>query len=154
MVLTAAALTQFLPEGLGNLGGGLGLVSLLGVFFPYIQKLILHIFNFDVAAYFSGLFDGNSFLGTSFGIVGIGAAVAFLQQVYNYVLQLYTNYFSISLEIRSTDGSYWDVLEWVHTKQMKNPKHLSVQTEVRQSPTGKWETVYDFVPNVGTHSFR
>ncbi|XP_055345872.1 mitochondrial chaperone BCS1-like [Paramacrobiotus metropolitanus] len=153
MVLTAASLSQFLPDGL-NLTGGLGLFGILGVLFPYIEKLIGHLFNFNVTEYFGKFFGSNSVLGTSFGIVGIGALVALLQQIWNYGWNLYNEYFSISLEIPSSDSSYWEMLEWIHTRQMKNPKHLSLQTETQQSTNGKWETVYEFVPNVGTHNFK
>lgn len=162
-MLLTAGLGNLIPENL-NFGGGFGLATILTVLFPYIEKVVIHLFDFDISAHISALFDpstvvgkllgGNSVLGASFGIVGVGAFIAFLQQIWNSVHNLYIDYFSISLEIPSSDSSYWEVLEWVHERQMKNPKHLSLQTETRQTPTGKWESQHDFVPSVGTHKFR
>ncbi|OQV24056.1 putative mitochondrial chaperone BCS1-B [Hypsibius exemplaris] len=161
--LAGTALGQLIPADL-NFSGGFGLAGLLAVLFPYIQKVILYVFDFNVTEYFTGLFDadsilgkmfdGNSALGTGMGIVSVGAFIALLQQVWNQAQTLYNDYFSMSLEIPSSDSSYWDVLEFVHEKQMKNPKHLSLSTDTRQAPSGKYETFHDFIPSVGTHKFR
>ena len=162
-MLLAAGLANLIPENL-NFGGGFGLATILTVLFPYIEQIFLHVFDFNISEYVSALFNettvvgkllaGNSVLGAGVGIVSVGAFIALLQQLWNYAYNFYLDYFSISLEIPSSDSSYWEVLEWVHERQMKNPKHLSLQTETRQTSTGKWESQHDFVPSVGTHKFR
>ncbi|OQV24057.1 Mitochondrial chaperone BCS1 [Hypsibius exemplaris] len=112
--------------------------GLLAVLFPYIQKVILYVFDFNVTEYVTGLFDADSILGKMFD--GNSAPAP--------------GWASSRLEIPSADSSYWDVLEFVHEKQMKNPKHLSLSTDTRQAPSGKYETFHDFIPSVGTHKFR
>ena len=157
------SLGQLLPANL-NFNGGFGLAGILALIFPYIQKIVLHAFDFNVTEYFSTflekdtifgkIFDGNSALGTGVGIVSCGAFIAVLQQLWNHINVIYTDYFSMSLEIPSSDAEYWPLLEWVHERQMKNPKHLSLQTETKQALSGKWESVHEFVPSVGSHKFK
>ncbi|GAU90855.1 hypothetical protein RvY_03215 [Ramazzottius varieornatus] len=158
-----AALTNLIPQNL-DFGGGFGLLAILAVVFPYIQRLALFFFKFNITENVSALFHesrmlgrllgGNSVFGATVGVVGMGAIVAFLQKTWDYLKELYTEYFSISLEIPSHDSSYWDILEWIHEKQIKTTKKLSLQTGTRQTLTGKWQSQYDFIPAVGTHKFR
>ncbi|XP_055354744.1 mitochondrial chaperone BCS1-like [Paramacrobiotus metropolitanus] len=136
-----------------NLSGGLGLAGLLTVLFPYFERLLAYLFNIRISDYFGHLFGHNSILGTTFGIVGAGALVAALQQLWNSAWTLYSSYFATSLEVSGHDPVYAQMLDWINSKVLQ-PRHVSLQSDYRQASKGRWDTAHEFVPSVGVHRFR
>ncbi|OWA52580.1 Mitochondrial chaperone BCS1 [Hypsibius exemplaris] len=161
MLLAGAGLSQFIP---GDFGGGIGLAGFLAVAFPYIQKFILHAFDFNLTEYctqffadntFLGkLFEGNFAVGTGVGVVSIGAAFGFIQRMWTHFWQWYIRYFSMTVKIPISDESYQDVLNWVRERQVKNAKHSTLETGTKQCPiSGKYESVHELIPEVSNFKF-
>ncbi|OQV12975.1 putative mitochondrial chaperone BCS1-B [Hypsibius exemplaris] len=163
MLLAGTGLGQFIPADL-NLSGGMGLAGLLAVIFPYIQRFILHMFDFNLTEYcaqfflpdtfFGKLFEGNFALGTGVGIVGLGAALSFIQRTWAQLRAMYVERFSLSMKIGPQDNSYQDVVDWVNERQLKKARHISLNTGTKQTPSGKWESVYDYIPEIDTYKFK
>ena len=161
MLLAGAGLNQFLP---GDFGGGFGLAGLLAVIFPYIQKFVMHAFDFNITEYFTQFFESNTFLGKLFegnfavgagvGVVSIGAAFGFIQRMWHQAWDWYKQYFSMTVKVPIHDESYADILAYVRERQLKNAKHSTLETANKQCPvSGKWESVHELIPDVDTIKF-
>lgn len=84
-----AALTNLIPQNL-DFGGGFGLLAILAVVFPYIERLVLFFFKFNITENVGALFHesrmlgrllgGNSVLGTTVGLVGTGQSSLFCRK--------------------------------------------------------------------------
>jgi len=83
-----------------------------------------------LADFVSSLKD-NQFFGAGFGLVGVGAFLAFARKGSQYALSLFQRYGLTTLEITSRDKSYQWLLQWINA-QGQQTQHLSVQTTFYQ----------------------
>lgn len=95
----------------------------------------------------------NPYFGAGFGLVGVGAGVAFLRKGAQVGILLFRRHFMMTLEVPCRDKSYQWLLQWI-TDHAKNTQHLSVETNFQQLDTGKIRTHFEFVPGIGTHFFK
>ncbi|XP_013777802.1 mitochondrial chaperone BCS1-like [Limulus polyphemus] len=95
----------------------------------------------------------NPYFGAGFGLVGVGAGVAFLRKASQVGMILFRRHYMMTLEVPCRDKSYQWLLQWI-TLNARNTQHLSVETSFQQHETGKINTAFDFVPSVGTHFFK
>ncbi|XP_055347075.1 mitochondrial chaperone BCS1-like [Paramacrobiotus metropolitanus] len=127
------------------------LVVVGGVFVALVQKLI---WNVSIADYMNFLAQ-NPYFGATFGIMGVGAGLACLQQIWTICRSFYTSYMTSSLQIPSTDQSFNWVLQWIFSLEMENQFHISVNTTTSHNNYGHECGVnFDFIPNEGVHFFR
>lgn len=128
----------------------------LAIFAAVCQKLFFDLSPWD---YLGRLFD-NPFFGATFSIVGLGASLAALQQIWSLGQHFYSSYLTCSIEIPSTDESFQWVLQWVYAKRLENPLHLTVET-VHVAATSMSSSVgsrgstsrFEFAPSAGVHHF-
>ena len=94
----------------------------------------------------------NPYFGAGFGLVGVGAGVAFLRKSSQLGMVLFRRHCMMTLEVPSKDKSYHWLLQWI-TERATRTQHLSVETTFHQNETGKIDTNFDFIPSPGTHFF-
>ena len=94
----------------------------------------------------------NPYFGAGFGLVGVGAGVAYLREGYQIGKVLFQRHYLMSIELACRDKSYNWLLNWL-TKNTKHSQHLSVETDFKQLDSGKIETEFNFIPSVGIHFF-
>ncbi|OQV12541.1 Mitochondrial chaperone BCS1 [Hypsibius exemplaris] len=125
-------------------------VIFLAVLIALCQKLFWDVSLFD---YLADLCN-NPYFGATFSLVGLGACLAALQQMWSMGQHFYSSYLTCSVEIPSTDESFSWVLQWIYASRLKNPLHLSVETTHAQNTSGKKaKNRFDFVPATGMHHF-
>jgi BCS1 N terminal len=125
-------------------------VILFGIVIAVCQKLLWDVSVFDYIAQLCN----NPYFGATFSIVGLGASLAALQQMWSLGQHFYSSYLTCSVEIPSTDESFQWVLQWIYAMRLKNPLHLSVETTHVQGSSGKKASSrFDFVPSTGIHHF-
>ena len=95
----------------------------------------------------------NPYFGAGTGLVGVGLLISFARQGAVYGQIVLRRQLLMTLEVSSRDQSYNWLLNWIATRGMRS-QHLSVDTKVTQSQTGKISTKFDFVPSPGTHFFK
>ncbi|XP_077987966.1 mitochondrial chaperone BCS1-like [Glandiceps talaboti] len=101
--------------------------------------------------YISSLQD-NPYFGAGFGLVGVGAALAFLRKGSQFGMVAFRRHYMMTLEVPSKDKSYSWLLQWI-TSHANKTQHLSVETTFHQTEGGSIRTEFDFVPSPGTHFF-
>ena len=94
----------------------------------------------------------NPYFGAGFGLVGVGAGVAFLRKASQFGMILFRRHCMMTLEVPSKDKSYHWLLQWITTHGTRT-QHLSVETTFSQNETGKISTQFDFIPSPGSHFF-
>ena len=97
--------------------------------------------------------QGNPYFGAGFGLVGVGAGIAFLRKLNQFAMVAFRRHLMITLEVSSRDKSYQWLLQWI-SKQASHTKHLSAETTFQQLENGGVRTRFDFVPSPGIHFFR
>ena len=95
----------------------------------------------------------NPYFGAGFGLVGVGAALAFLRKGGQYGMMAFRRFCMITLEVPSKDKSYQWLLQWI-TAHGSKTQHLSAETSFQQLENGSVRTRFDFVPSPGSHFFR
>lgn len=95
---------------------------------------------------------GNPYFGAGFGLVGVGALLAFARKAAQLGMVVFRRECMITLEVSSRDKSYSWLLQWI-TANSGHAQHLSVETNFQQLDTGKINTSFRFVPSPGTHFF-
>ena len=95
----------------------------------------------------------NPYFGAGFGLIGVGAGIAFLRKFNQFAMVAFRRHFMITLEVPSRDKSYQWLLQWI-SKQAVHTKHLSAETTFQQLENGSVRTRFDFVPSPGVHFFR
>ncbi|GAU90022.1 hypothetical protein RvY_02502 [Ramazzottius varieornatus] len=126
-------------------------IVLVGILIAVCQKLMWNISVWD----YTQVFLDNPYFGATFSIVGVGACLAALQQIWSLGQHFYSSYMTCSLEIPSSDESFQWVLQWIYARRLQNPLHLSVETINQQWNSGgkKNNSRFEFVPSAGTHHF-
>ena len=99
--------------------------------------------------------QSNPYFGAGFGLVGVGAGVAFLRKSFILGTVLFKRNCMITLEVPGQDKSYHWLLQWINMNS-RNTQHISVKTgyDVDKSGSGKVSTSFAFVPSVGVHYFN
>ena len=97
--------------------------------------------------------QGNPYFGAGFGLVGVGASIAFLRKLNQLAMVAFRRHCMITLEVSSRDKSYQWLLQWI-SNQASHTKHLSAETTFQQLENGGVRTRFDFVPSPGVHFFR
>lgn len=100
---------------------------------------------------FSSLTD-NPYFGAGFGLIGIGALLAWGRKGLQGGTVLFRRQCMMTLEVPSKDKSYQWLLQWI-TANAERAQHLSVETTYQQLETGKVKTKFHFVPSPGVHYF-
>ncbi len=95
----------------------------------------------------------NPYFGAGFGLVGIGAGLAFLRKFSQFGMVAFRRHCMITLEVPSKDKSYHWLLQWISANASKT-QHLSAETSFQQLENGSVRTRFDFVPSPGAHFFR
>jgi len=97
--------------------------------------------------------SSNPYFGAGFGLVGVGAGIAYLRKGYEIGKVLFKRHYLVSMELVCRDKSYNWLLNWI-TKNTRHTQHMSVETDFRQLDSGKIETSFNFIPSVGIHFFN
>ena len=100
---------------------------------------------------FSSLSD-NPYFGAGFGLIGIGALLAWGRKGFQAGTVLFRRQCMMTLEVPSKDKSYQWLLQWI-TSNAERAQHLSVETTYQQLETGKVKTKFHFLPSPGVHYF-
>ncbi len=95
----------------------------------------------------------NPYFGAGFGLVGVGAGLAFLRKGSQFGMMAFRRHCMITLEVPSKDKSYSWLLQWI-SSNAKKTQHLSAETSFQQRENGSIQTRFDFVPSPGAHFFR
>lgn len=95
----------------------------------------------------------NPYFGAGFGLVGLGAGLAYLRKGFQVGKILFHRHCLVSMELVCRDKSYNWLLNWI-TKNTRHTQHLSVETDFKQLDSGKIETSFNFIPSVGIHFFN
>ena len=103
-----------------------------------------------ITEYVTALVNENPYFGAGFGLVGLGAGVAYLRKGYQIGKILFERHCLVSIELVSKDKSYDWLLNWI-TRNATHSQHLSVETYFKQLDSGKIETSFNFIPSVGIH---
>ena len=94
----------------------------------------------------------NPYFGAGFGLIGIGALLAWGRKGLQAGTVLFRRQCMMTLEVPSKDKSYQWLLQWI-TANAERAQHLSVETTYQQLETGKVNTKFHFVPSPGVHYF-
>ncbi|XP_055350880.1 mitochondrial chaperone BCS1-like [Paramacrobiotus metropolitanus] len=124
-------------------------VILLAVLIALVQKLL---FDVSLWSYLSSFLE-NPYFGATFSIVGIGAGLAALQQMWSLGQHFYATYMTCSIEMSSGDESFQWVLQWIFAKRLTHPLHLSVETVCQGARSAERASRFQFVPSTGVHHF-
>lgn len=95
----------------------------------------------------------NPYFSAGFGLVGIGAGLAYMRRGVEIGKILFKRHCMMSLELVCRDKSYNWVLAWI-ARHSRHQQHLSVETDFKQLESGKIETGFNFMPSVGVHFIR
>lgn len=96
----------------------------------------------------------NPYFGAGFGLVGLGSGLAVLRKGSQLGMMAFRRHCMMTLEVPNKDRSFYWLLQWMGTRGMRQPQHMSVQTTFTQSEQGKISTAFDFMPSPGTHFFN
>ena len=92
----------------------------------------------------------NPYFGAGFGLVGIGAGLAYARRGYEVGKIVFKRHCLMSLEMVGRDKSFDWVLSWI-ARHSQHSQHLSVETDFRLLESGKIQTAFNFVPSPGIH---
>jgi chaperone BCS1 len=92
----------------------------------------------------------NPYFSAGFGLVGLGAGLAYMRRGAEIGKVLFKRHCMMSLELVCRDKSYAWVLAWI-ARNSRHQQHLSVETDFKQLESGKIETGFQFMPSVGVH---
>ncbi|KAI8872339.1 hypothetical protein GQ42DRAFT_119516 [Ramicandelaber brevisporus] len=103
-------------------------------------------------------FADNPYFSAGFGLIGIGAGLAVLRQGSRRGVDLIRRQLLVSVEVPAHDKSHDWVLQWIASTQQRQmmhpPRHLSVETSIKQHDNGSMSTSMRLVPGQGKHLFK
>ena len=102
-------------------------------------------------AYFPEWLANNPYFSAGFGLAGIGFAASVARGGLAASKIAVRRRLLTSLEIPSKDISYQWVMQWLISNQMRNARHLGVETTHAKDSSGRMRTAFDFVPSPGRH---
>ncbi|OWA52585.1 putative mitochondrial chaperone BCS1-B [Hypsibius exemplaris] len=138
MLLAGAGLSQFIP---GDFAAESVWPDSVAVAFPYIQKFILHAFDFNLTEYCTAVLRRQHLPGEA--LRGTSRSAPW-----------YIRYFSMTVKIPISDESYQDVLNWVRERQVKNAKHSDVGDRNQACPiSGSTRACTNFIPEIRASQF-
>jgi chaperone BCS1 len=99
------------------------------------------------------LLKSNPYFSAGFGLVGVGAGLALLRRGSMAMMQYGKRQLYVSIELPSTDKSYWWLMRWMRDKAPRQ-QHLTIRTSQQRDRRGVMQTDYEFLPGTGNHLLR
>ena len=111
-------------------------------------------------SFFNHILNDNPYFSAGAGLFGMGVSVALLRRFGQIASLLIRRNLTLTMEIASHDTSYQWVMHWL-AKRARCTKgnrlkrgagqHLSVETNVVRTETGRIKAAFDFIPSTGVH---
>ncbi|VDD76329.1 unnamed protein product [Mesocestoides corti] len=104
--------------------------------------------------------NDNPYFSAGAGLFGMGMGVALLRRFGMVASLLIRRNLTLTMEIASHDTSYQWVMHWLSKRarsansnklQRGAGQHLSVETSVVRTETGRIKAAFDFIPSTGVH---
>uniref|UniRef100_A0A915AYD2 Mitochondrial chaperone BCS1 n=2 Tax=Parascaris univalens TaxID=6257 RepID=A0A915AYD2_PARUN len=95
----------------------------------------------------------NPYFGAGAGLAGIGLGMSILRRLAIVSNAFFRRRFIISLEINNEDAAYPWLLNYINRHSVRQTRHLSVHTAVRQAESGRTLTTFSYLPSHGMHYF-
>lgn len=102
----------------------------------------------------------NPYFSAGAGLFGVGIGMAALRRIGQITNLVIRRNFTLTLEVPSHDKAYPWVLHWITSRAAGRTsgvssggpsQHLSVETNVVRSESGRIRAAFDFVPSTGVH---